>query len=228
MVRLDKLTQRSQDALQYAHELAESNNNSQIEVEHLLLALLEQEESLSEIILSQMGVDVKSLKEKLKDEISVLPKMYATGQAPQIYVSPALNKVFDSAWREAQALKDEYVSVEHILIAIAESKESKAGKMLQGLGVSKDKIYQVLTKIRGSQRVTDQDPESKYQVLEKYSRDLTELAKKGEVRSGHRQGGGDKKGNQGFVSPHQEQSGFNRRARSGKNCHRRGIGNKDS
>ncbi len=181
MVRLDKLTQRSQDALQYAHELAESNNNSQIEVEHLLLALLEQEESLCEIILSQMGVDVSSLKEKLKDEISLLPKMYAGGQAPQLYISPALDKVLDSAWKEAQALKDEYISVEHLLIAIALSKESKAGEILRGLGVSKDRIYQVLTKIRGSQRVTDQDPESKYQVLEKYGRDLTELAKKGKL-----------------------------------------------
>jgi len=82
MVRLDKLTQRSQDALQHAQELAESSNNSQIEVEHLLLALLEQVESLCEIILSQMGVDVGSLKEKLKDELSLLPKTYFTGQAP--------------------------------------------------------------------------------------------------------------------------------------------------
>ncbi len=181
MVRLDKLTERSQDALQYAHELAESNNNSQIEVEHLLLALLEQEESLGEIIVSQMGVDVGSLKEKVKDEISLLPKMYASDQAPQIYISPALRKVLDSAGKEAQALKDEYISLEHLLIAVAESKDSKAGKMLQGLGVSKDRIYQVLTKIRGTQRVTDQSPESKYQVLEKYSRDLTELAKKGKL-----------------------------------------------
>jgi ATP-dependent Clp protease ATP-binding subunit ClpB len=181
MVRLDKLTERSQNALQYAHELAESNNNSQIEVEHLLLALLQQEESLGEIILSQMGVDVGSLKEKIRDEISLLPKMYATDQAPQIYISPALRKVLDSAGKEAQALKDEYVSVEHLLIAMAESKESKAAKMFQALGVSKDKIYQALTKIRGTQRVTDQSPESKYQVLEKYSRDLTELAKKGKL-----------------------------------------------
>ncbi len=181
MVRLDKLTERSQDALQYARELAESNNNSQIEVEHALLALLVQEESLGEIILREMGVEVGLLKEKVRDEISLLPKMYATDQAPQIYISPALRKVLDSAGKEAQALKDEYISVEHLLIAIAESKESKAGKMLQGLGVSKDKIYQVLTKIRGTQRVTDQSPESKYQVLEKYSRDLTELAKKGRL-----------------------------------------------
>ena len=181
MVRLDKFTERSQDALQYAHELAQSHNNSQIETEHLLLALLEQEESLTEIILSQMGVDVSSLKEKLKDEISLLPKMYAPGQAPQIYLSPALGNVLASAEKEAKALKDEYVSVEHLLIAIAEARDTKAGQMLQELKVNKEGIYQVLTKIRGSQRVTDQTPESKYQVLEKYSRDLTELARKGKL-----------------------------------------------
>jgi ATP-dependent Clp protease ATP-binding subunit ClpB len=128
-----------------------------------------------------LGVEVRLLKEKLKDELSLLPKAYSAGQAPQIYISSTLRKVLDFAGKEAQALKDEFVSVEHLLIAIAESKESKAGEMLRGLGISKDKIYQVLTKIRGSQRVTDQDPESKYQVLEKYSRDLTELAKKGKL-----------------------------------------------
>lgn len=181
MVGLEKFTERSQDALQYAHELAQSHNNSQIETEHLLLALLEQEESLTEIILSQMGVDVSSLREKLKDEISLLPKMYATGQAPQIYLSPTLGNVLAQAEKEARALKDEYVSVEHLLIAIAEAKDTKAGRMLSDLKVTKDGIYRALTKIRGSQRVTDQTPESKYQVLEKYSRDLTQLAKKGKL-----------------------------------------------
>jgi len=116
MVRLDRRTERSQDALQYAHELAQSHNNSQIETEHLLLALLEQEESLTEVILSQMGANVSSLREKLKDEISLLPKMYATGQAPQIYLSPALGNVLAQAEKEAKALKDEYVSVEHLLL----------------------------------------------------------------------------------------------------------------
>jgi ATP-dependent Clp protease ATP-binding subunit ClpB len=181
VVRLDKFTERSQDALQYAHELAQSHNNSQIETEHLLLALLEQKESLTEIILSQMGVNVSSLKEKLKDEISLLPKMYATEQAQQIYLSPALGNVLAQAEKEAMALKDEYISVEHFLIAIAEAKDTKVGKMLSDLKISKDVIYQALTKIRGSQRVTDQTPESKYQVLEKYSRDLTELARKGKL-----------------------------------------------
>ena len=181
MVRLERFTERSQDALQYAQELAQSHNNSQIETEHLLLALLEQKESLTEIILSQMGVDVSSLREKLKDEISLLPKMHATGQAPQVYLSPALANVLTQAEKEAEALKDEYVSVEHLLIAIAEAKETKAGTVLRELNVTKDKTYQALTKIRGSQRVTDQTPESKYQVLEKYSRDLTELARKGKL-----------------------------------------------
>jgi ATP-dependent Clp protease ATP-binding subunit ClpB len=181
MVRLESFTERSQDALQYAQELAQSDNNPQIESEHLLLALLEQRESLTEIILSQMGVDVSSLREKLKDEISLLPKAYATGQAQQVYLSPALGNVLTRAEKEAKALKDEYVSVEHLLIAIAEAKETKAGTVLRELNVTKDKIYQALTKIRGSQRVTDQTPESKYQVLEKYSRDLTELARKGKL-----------------------------------------------
>jgi ATP-dependent Clp protease ATP-binding subunit ClpB len=181
MVRLERLTERSQDALQYAQELAQSNNNPQIESEHLLLALLEQRESLTEIILSQMGVDVSSLREKLKDEISLLPKAYTTGQSQQVYLSPALGNVLTQAEKEAEALKDEYVSVEHLLIAIAEARENKAGTVLRELNVTKDKIYQVLTKIRGSQRVTDQTPESKYQVLEKYSRDLTELARKGKL-----------------------------------------------
>ena len=116
MVRLERFTERSQDALQYAHELAQSHSNSQIEAEHLLLALLEQEESLTEIILSQMGIDVSSLKEKLKDEISLLPRVSATGQAPQIYLSPALGSVLAQVEKEAKALKDEYVSVEHLLL----------------------------------------------------------------------------------------------------------------
>ncbi len=182
MVKLERFTERSQDALQYAQELAQSHGNPQIEVEHLLLALLEQQESLTEIILSQQGVDVSSLKEKLKNEISLLPRTYAaSGQAQQIYLSPVLGNVLTSAEKEAQALKDEYVSVEHLLIAIVESMETKAGKILRDMKVTKEKIYQVLTKIRGSQRVTDQTPESKYQVLEKYSRDLTELARKGKL-----------------------------------------------
>jgi ATP-dependent Clp protease ATP-binding subunit ClpB len=182
MVRLEKFTERSQDALQYAQELAQSHGNPQIEAEHILLALLEQQESLTEIILSQVGVDVSSLREKLRNEIPLFPRTYSsTGEAQQIYLSPALGDIFSSAEKETQALKDEYISVEHLLIAIVESKETKAGKILRDMGVTKDKIYQALTKIRGSQRVTDQTPESKYQVLEKYSRDLTELARKGKL-----------------------------------------------
>jgi ATP-dependent Clp protease ATP-binding subunit ClpB len=182
MVRLEKFTERSQDALQYAQELAQSNGNPQIETEHLLLALLEQQESLTEIILSQLGVDVSALKEKLKSEISLFPRTYSNaGQAQQVYLSPALGNILADAEKEAQALKDDFVSVEHLLIAIEESKETKAGKILRDMKVTKNKIYQGLTKIRGSQRVTDQTPESKYQVLEKYSRDLTELAQKGKL-----------------------------------------------
>jgi ATP-dependent Clp protease ATP-binding subunit ClpB len=180
-MRLDKLTQRSQEALQYSQELALSYNHSQIEIEHLLLALLEQEDSLTETILRDIGVDTQTLKERIKDELSFQPKVYSETGALQIHISSELQQVLNEAFKEAQNFKDEYVSVEHLLIAIAEAKKSKAGKILSESGVSRDKIYQVLTKIRGGQRVTDQEPESKYQVLEKYSRDLTELAKKGKL-----------------------------------------------
>jgi ATP-dependent Clp protease ATP-binding subunit ClpB len=180
-MRLDKLTQRSQEALQYAQELALSYNHGQIEIEHLLLALLEQDESLTETILKDMGVDTSTLKERLKDELSLLPKVYSSTGAPQIYISAELRQVLDEAFREADRFKDEFVSVEHLLIAIADARKSKAGQILTEFGVNKNKIYQVLTKIRGGQRVTDQEPESKYQVLEKYSRDLTGLAKKGKL-----------------------------------------------
>lgn len=180
-MRLDKLTQRSQEALQYAQELASSYNHSQIEPQHLLLALLEQDESLAGTILKDRGIDTQLLKDKLKEELALLPRVYSETTAPQVYISGELRQVLDEAFKEANRFKDEFVSVEHLLLAIVESEKSRAGKILLELGVSKDKIYQVLTKIRGGQRVTDQEPESKYQVLEKYSRDLTELAKNGKL-----------------------------------------------
>ncbi len=180
-MRLDKLTQRSQEALQYAQELASSYNHSQIEPEHLLLALLEQDESLAETILKDTGVNTRELKDKLKEELALLPRVYSETAAPQVYISGELRQVLDEAFKEADRFKDEFVSVEHLLLAVVESKKSRAGKILSEFGVSRDKIYQILTKIRGGQRVTDQEPESKYQVLEKYSRDLTELAKKGKL-----------------------------------------------
>lgn len=180
-MRLDRLTQRSQEAVYSAQQLAEARNHSQIEPEHLLLALLDQPESLVEEILRKVGVDTGRLRQNLSDELEKMPKVYSAGGTGGIYVSPQLKRVLDQAWKEAQRLKDEYISVEHLLIGIFETKGSRAAQLLSQQGVSKDRIYEVMNQIRGSQRVTDPDPESKYQVLEKYGRDLTDLARKGKL-----------------------------------------------
>lgn len=177
-MRPDSLTQRSQDAIVYAQELAESKNHSQVEVEHLLLALLEQEESLVDTILRRLKVDVDRVKECLNLELDLLPRTYG---AVQRYVSPYLKQVLDQARNEARALKDEYLSVEHLLLGITEVKGTHAEKILEEFKVNKETVLAALISIRGHQRVIDQEPESKYQVLEKYSRDLTELAKKGKL-----------------------------------------------
>ncbi|HID96129.1 MAG TPA: ATP-dependent chaperone ClpB [Candidatus Latescibacteria bacterium] len=180
-MRLDRLTQRSQEAVYSAQQLAEARNHSQIEPEHLLLALLDQPESLVEEILRKVGVDTGRLRQNLSDELEKMPKVYSAGGTGGIYVSPQLKRVLDQAWKEAQRLKDEYISVEHLLIGIFGTKGSRAAQLLSQQGVSKDRIYEVMNQIRGSQRVTDPDPESKYQVLEKYGRDLTDLARKGKL-----------------------------------------------
>jgi len=177
-MRLDRLTEKSQEALQEAQSIAQRWNHGQIEVEHLLLALLEQEDGVVGSIISKLGADVRSVKDRVTSELEKLPKVYSAGQ---IYVSPALTRVLERAWREAQTFKDEYVSVEHLLIAIAEEKGTRASEILSGFGVNRETIYGVLSEIRGKQRVTDPNPESKYQVLEKYGRDLTDLAKKGKL-----------------------------------------------
>ncbi|MFQ5869529.1 MAG: Clp protease N-terminal domain-containing protein, partial [Candidatus Zixiibacteriota bacterium] len=178
-MRLDKLTERSQDALQYAQELAQSKNHSQIEVEHLLSALLSQDDSLVADILSRAEANVEDIRRKIETELDSLPRAYGAGV--QIYISGPLREVLDQSWTEAQNFKDEFISVEHLLLAILEVGNSKSAQTLSAAGITRDKILQTLTCVRGHQRVTDQSPESKYKVLERYSRDLTDLASKGKL-----------------------------------------------
>ncbi|MCD6334811.1 MAG: ATP-dependent chaperone ClpB [Candidatus Latescibacteria bacterium] len=178
-MRLDKLTEKSQEVLQEAQRIAQERSHSQIDAEHLLMALLEQEEGLAKNILSKVGVEVNALRSRLSQELDRMPKAY--GGTAQLYISPQLNRVLEKAWSEAQRLKDEYVSVEHLLIALAEVKGTKAFDILREFGATKDRIYGAMTQIRGNQRVTDPNPESKYQALERYSRDLTELARTGKL-----------------------------------------------
>lgn len=178
-MRLDRLTQRSQEALQTTQELVRAHNHTQMEPEHLLLALLDQEESLVEVLLTKSGVDAGHVRDQVHEAINGLPKVY--GEDAQIYASPVFQRMMDRAWKEAQQLKDEYISVEHMLLAMVTEESSKVGRILAQTGITKDKLYATMSQVRGSQRVTDPDPESKYQALERYSRDMTKLAREGKL-----------------------------------------------
>jgi ATP-dependent Clp protease ATP-binding subunit ClpB len=178
MIRFDKLTLKGQEALQSAQSHAQEKSNPQVAPEHLLWALIGQKEGIVLPILQKLGADLQTLAEQLADAVSKLPKVQ--GQA-ELYISPGLNRVLEDAFKEADQFKDEYVSTEHLLIALSNAKSEVAGRLLQQNGVTKDAILKVLVSIRGTQKITDQNPEEKYQALQRYTRDLTELAQKGKL-----------------------------------------------
>jgi ATP-dependent Clp protease ATP-binding subunit ClpB len=178
-MRLDRFTLKAQEAVQTAQNLALESNHQEITPLHLVQALMDQREGVVIPILQRLGVDVSALRERVAQELERLPEVY--GSAGQAYASPLLQNVLGAAWTESQQLKDEYVSTEHLLIAVSEEKESVAGAALREAGATRENIFQVLKDIRGSQRVTDQNPEEKYQALARYSRDLTDLARAGKL-----------------------------------------------
>jgi ATP-dependent Clp protease ATP-binding subunit ClpB len=179
-MQLDRLTLKAQEALQQAKAIAEQRNHQQIDVEHLLFALLTQREGIVIPILQKLGANVELILSQLDGELNRIPKVTGGG-AGQVYLSSRLNEILNAAWKEAERLMDEYLSTEHLLIAIAEEKRGPSSQILQRSGVTKDAIYRVLQEIRGPHRVTDQNPEEKYQALKRYSRDLTEEARKGKL-----------------------------------------------
>jgi len=170
----EKFTIKAQEALNEAMVIAQKNDHSQIESEHLLLALLRQENGVVPQVIKQIGVDVNGLCADVETLVKNTPKIY--GEAAQVFYSPMLSKVMAKAEVEASALKDEFVSTEHILIAMAAG-EGKAADILKKAGVNKNAILGALKQVRGKARVTDQNPEEKYQVLDRYCRDLTALAR---------------------------------------------------
>ena len=178
MIRFDKLTLKGQEALQAAQSHAQEKSNPQVAPEHLLWALIEQKEGVVLPILQKLGVNLQTIAEQLADAVDKLPKVQ--GQA-ELYISPALNRVLEDAFKEADQFKDEYVSTEHLLIALSNAKSEAVGRLLQQNGVTKDAILKVLVSIRGTQKITDQNPEEKYQALQRYTRNLTELARKGKL-----------------------------------------------
>jgi ATP-dependent Clp protease ATP-binding subunit ClpB len=179
-MRLDKLTVKAQEAMQEAQNIAGKYNQQEIAPEHLLMAMLGQDGGVVPAILAKIGINVPQLTQNIEAAIKVLPQVTGVGMG-QVYVSPSLKKIFDEAFKEAEALKDEFISSEHILIAMAADKKSKAGELLREQGAAKNVILTVLKDIRGPHRVTDQDPEGKYQAIKKYGRDLTEDARQGKL-----------------------------------------------
>ncbi len=179
MIRSEKMTIKTQEALGAAQQLAASNQNGSIEPEHLLLSLLDQEGGLIGSILQKIGANPPYVRSKIETELKRLPQ--ATGSGVQVYLSSSLHHALDSAQREADAMNDEFVSTEHLLLGLIEEKDSKVSSLLADSGVTRDSVLAALKDLRGDERVTDQNPEEKYQALAKYGRDLTELAEKGKL-----------------------------------------------
>ena len=180
MIKFDKFTIKAQEAIGEAQQIASNYNHQEIKGEHLLLSLISQKEGVVPSILQKLEVNPEEVKADLENMLAKIPQIYG-GAGGQQYMGNELNEVFNIALQEADKVKDEFISTEHLLLALVESEGTKVKKFLIEKGINKDKIYQALVNIRGSQRITDQNPEEKYQALERYARDLTELAKRGKL-----------------------------------------------
>jgi len=178
-IRWDKLTVKSQEAMQQAQQHAAELGNPEIQPAHLLLALVEDREGVIPAVLSKIGVPIERLESELRRMEEKLPRV--SGAAAQPAVGTALNQAVEQAFRDAANFKDEYISTEHLLLGIAGQKGDAAREALVAMGATHDAILKALTAVRGSQRVTDQNPENKFQALEKYAKDLTELARRGKL-----------------------------------------------
>jgi ATP-dependent Clp protease ATP-binding subunit ClpB len=177
-MRFDKFTIKSQELIQNAQTLASNNNNQQIEPEHLLSAMLNEQEGIARSMLRKLGVSPEAVAQEIAMAMDKLPKVSGAGD---VYISQRTKSALDAAFTEAAKMKDQYVSIEHILMAISDEKTGEGAKILSRYGIIRDSILKVLKDIRGSQRITDPNPEEKYQALDKFSRDLTDLARLGKL-----------------------------------------------
>src|SRR5947199_5912901 len=178
-VRWDKFTVKAQEAVQRASELASEHGNPELLPVHLLAALLEDREGIVAPVLEKVGIGPQSVLNDVYQEIERLPKV--SGGAAQATLSQAANQMLERAFKEADSFKDEYVSTEHLLLAITHIKQDAAKQILARHGATYDAMLKALTAVRGSQRITDQNPEAKYQALQRYARDLTEQARRGKL-----------------------------------------------
>ena len=176
-MNLDKFTLRGQEAIREAIELAEGKQHQQVEPEHLLVAMLEQPEGTVRPILGKLGTNVAVVLNDVQAAVSRFPRV----QGGQQYFSPRLSQVFTAAQKQADAMQDEFISTEHLLVALVDEKEGEAGKILRQHGVKKEDLLKVIEQMRGGSRITDQNAEQNYQALSKYARDLTDLARRGKL-----------------------------------------------
>jgi ATP-dependent Clp protease ATP-binding subunit ClpB len=179
-IRWDKFTVKAQEAVQRANDLASEHGNPELQPLHLLAALLEDKEGIVPPVLEKIGIGPQAVLSEVYKAIESLPKVSGSGAA-QATMSQAANQLLDRAFKEAGNFKDEYVSTEHLLLAVTEGKRDAAQEILARHGATYDAILKALSAVRGSQKVTDQNPEAKYQALERYARDLTEQARRGKL-----------------------------------------------
>lgn len=181
-MRFDRFTERAQEAAQRAAEIIQRYGHNQIDTEHILLALIEQPQGVIPQILDHLKVDSNSLTERLDYILRTSPKANIFGGgAGQIFITPRVKRIIDLANEEANRLKDEYISTEHIFLAIMSERSTPAARLLEGAGVTRERVYDSIQQIRGGQRVTDPQAETRYRTLERYSRDLTQMAREGKL-----------------------------------------------
>jgi len=182
MMRFDKFTEQAQDAAMRAYEILQRYDHSQIDTEHILLALLEQPEGIIPQLLAEMGVDADVVRGRVEDVLNALnqPAVYGGGMG-QVFITPRVKRLLDLAGEEAKQLDDEYISTEHIFLAMTRERNTPASRILSDVGVTHDRTLEAIRKIRGGQKVTSPQAEAQYRTLEKFSRDLTQQAREGKL-----------------------------------------------
>jgi ATP-dependent Clp protease ATP-binding subunit ClpC len=179
----ENYTERARDVLSKSQEILRRYKQNQLDAEHILLASLEQEEGIIPQIIGRIGIEARDVTRRIEEELARVPKVYASEHSPeaQIYITPRGKRVLDMAEQEAKRLKDEYVGVEHLLLGIIKDGDSPAARVLAQYRIDEERVYRALQQIRGNQRVEGENPENRYQILQKYARDLTALAREGKL-----------------------------------------------
>ncbi len=182
MMRFERFTERAQDAAARAYEILQRYGHNQVDTEHILLALLEQQDGVIPQILERMTIDVEAMRQRLDEVLRASPKAAIYGQGTnQVFITPRVKRIIDLANEEANRLRDEYISTEHIFLAILSERNTAVAKLVSDNGITRERVFDTIKDIRGGQRVTDPQAESRYRTLEKYSRDLTRMAAEGKL-----------------------------------------------